>query len=172
MDTLALFRDFARFTEWADAVVFASIRSWPEAGLDELLLSRMRHNHLVQKVFLDVIERRPFDPEETRALGMAALEQFTRNVHRGFAVYHDLLAPEALDVPVELPWSRMIGEKLGFEVHVTTLGDLLVQVFVHTAYHRGQVNARLRELCLDPPMTDFIAWAWAGKPAAVWQGET
>ena len=171
MDTLALFRDFARYTEWADAVVFAAIRNKPEAGLDESILFRMRHSHLVQKVFLDVLECRQIDPEETSALDMEALERFTKNVHRSFASYHDSLAAEALEAPVELPWARMVGEKLGFEVQNPTLGETLVQVFAHTAYHRGQVNVRLRELGIEPPMTDFIAWVWAQKPAAEWPAE-
>jgi hypothetical protein len=28
------------------------------------------------------------------------------------------------------------------------------------------VNARLRELGAEPPLTDFIAWIWFGKPQA------
>ncbi|NTW75253.1 MAG: hypothetical protein HGB29_10375 [Chlorobiaceae bacterium] len=33
------------------------------------------------------------------------------------------------------------------------------------------MNARLRELGIEPPMTDFIAWVWAQKPAAAWSAE-
>jgi uncharacterized damage-inducible protein DinB len=33
---------------------------------------------------------------------------------------------------------------------------------------RAQVNTRLRELGATPPLVDFIAWAWFGKPAAEW----
>jgi hypothetical protein len=28
-----------------------------------------------------------------------------------------------------------------------------------------QVNTRIRELGGTPPLVDFIAWIWAGKPA-------
>lgn len=35
-------------------------------------------------------------------------------------------------------------------------------------YHRGQVNTWLRELGLEPPLVDFIAWVWFGKPAPDW----
>ena len=39
---------------------------------------------------------------------------------------------------------------------------------LHTAHHRGQVNARLRELGAEPPLVDYIAWLWKGRPDAMW----
>jgi uncharacterized damage-inducible protein DinB len=39
---------------------------------------------------------------------------------------------------------------------------------MHSTYHRGQVNARLRELGIEPPLTDYIAWIWFGRPEAEW----
>ncbi len=171
MDTLSLFRDFARYTGWADAEVFAGIRKTPDTGKDESLLAKLRHSQMVQGAFLDVLEKKPFDPEATRSLDIAALEQFTITVHRRAESYYNSLTPEMLDTVIELPWARHFGEKLGFDVRKTTLAELLVQVFSHTTYHRGQVNARLRELGVKPAMVDFIAWVWANKPAAAWHGE-
>ena len=43
-----------------------------------------------------------------------------------------------------------------------------MQVALHSTYHRGQINARIRELGGEPPLTDFIAWVWAGKPQPSW----
>ena len=170
INTLSLFKDFARYTGWADAMVFSSIRKCPDAGNDESVLVKLRHNHMVQHAFLNVFEREFFDPEATRSLDMAELEQFAMNLHRRAASYHEALEPDMLDAVIELPWAQQFGEKIGFEVRKTTLAELLVQVFSHTTYHRGQVNARLRELGTTPPVTDFIVWVWANKPAASWQG--
>ncbi len=170
MDSLSLFRDFARYTEWADAMVFSSIRKYPDAGNDELVLAKLRHSHMVQQAFLDVLEQEPFNPEVTRSLEMPELEQFAMNLHRRAASYHEALEPDMLDTVIELPWAQQFGEKIGFKVRKTTLAELLVQIFSHTTYHRGQVNARLRELGTAPSMTDFIAWVWTDKPAASWQG--
>jgi len=39
---------------------------------------------------------------------------------------------------------------------------------MHSTHHRGQVNARLRELGGEPPLADFIVWLWWGRPAASW----
>jgi uncharacterized damage-inducible protein DinB len=44
----------------------------------------------------------------------------------------------------------------------------MFQVTSHSTHHRGQVNARLRALGGEPPLVDYIAWVWFGKPAADW----
>jgi len=171
MDTLAFLKDFASYTEWADALVFSAIRGGGEAERDGKILVLVRHIVLVQNAFLSVLRRRPFASDETRSLDMAALEEYARNVHRDAVQYHEELDSGMFERIVELPWQGLVGEKLGFEVRSPKLGEALVQVFVHTAYHRGQVNMRLREIGIDPPMTDYIAWVWAGKPSATWHSE-
>lgn len=37
-----------------------------------------------------------------------------------------------------------------------------------STYHRGQANSRLRELGGKPPLVDYIAWIWFGRPAPRW----
>ncbi len=44
----------------------------------------------------------------------------------------------------------------------------MIQVYLHSSYHRGQVNSLIRRSNNEPPLTDFIAWVWLGKPAALW----
>ena len=46
--------------------------------------------------------------------------------------------------------------------------DTVLQVVLHTTYHRGQINLRLRELGVEPPLTEYFVWTWRGKPAADW----
>jgi uncharacterized damage-inducible protein DinB len=58
--------------------------------------------------------------------------------------------------------------RFGREPVPTTMRETMLQVAMHSTYHRGQVNARLRELGAEPPLTDYIAWLWMGKPAAEW----
>ncbi|HWR01440.1 MAG TPA: DinB family protein [Chlorobaculum sp.] len=168
MDTIALFNEFSSFTEWADAVVFSAIMGNPQAEQDDSVLKRLRHIHLVQKVFLDVWQQSPINPTETQSLDIAALLGFARQVHQNTRLFNDTLSLAELDRMVELPWSRQVSQKLGFETANPTLGQTLVQVFAHSSYHRGQVNARLRELGIEPPMTDFIAWVWGHKPVPAW----
>ena len=49
-----------------------------------------------------------------------------------------------------------------------TLAETILQVAMHTAYHRGQIATRLRELGGEPQITDFIMWIWMRRPEADW----
>ncbi len=172
MDTLTLLRELSVHTEWADAIVFSAIDANLEAGKDERLLRVLRHLHLVQKVFLDVWRKKTINPEETRSYDILELEGYVRVNHREFGEFLDTLTNSMLDAPVRLPWAELVSRNLGFEVAEPTLGETLIQVHAHSTYHRGQVNSRLRELGINPPMTDYIAWVWARKPPASWSGKT
>ncbi|MGH9902557.1 MAG: DinB family protein, partial [Pyrinomonadaceae bacterium] len=61
-----------------------------------------------------------------------------------------------------------VGERIGRAPATTTAGETALQVVLHGTYHRGQVNARLKEVGGVPPLVDYIAWLWLGRPAAEW----
>ena len=63
-----------------------------------------------------------------------------------------------------MPWAK----RFRADAAATRMRDTLLQVPMHSTYHRGQVNARLRELGAEPPLTDYIAWIWIGRPRAEW----
>jgi uncharacterized damage-inducible protein DinB len=48
------------------------------------------------------------------------------------------------------------------------VAECLLQLALHSAHHRGQVAAWLREAGGEPPLTDFIAWVWMRRPAPTW----
>lgn len=168
METIALIADMFRHMAWADGMVFTSVIGKSVAEGDASVLVKLRHLHMVQKVFLDVFNGVPFDPRATDELDLHSLCGFARNTHAGSMGYLDSLSPVTLEEVLELPWSKTATEKLGFEVADHSLADALVQVPAHSSYHRGQVCARLRELGIDPPMTDYIAWIWRHKPEPSW----
>ena len=60
----------------------------------------------------------------------------------------------------------------GREISATSQGETMLQVVSHGTHHRGQISTRLRELGVEPPLVDFIAWCWFGKPEADWPAET
>ncbi len=83
-------------------------------------------------------------------------------------MYLSGLSEEALAQIVALPWAEMAAARMGQTPAASTMAETLQQVSMHSAYHRGQVNTRLREIGAEPPLVDFIAWVWLGKPAAQW----
>jgi len=60
-------------------------------------------------------------------------------------------------------------KQYGHRPEDTTMRETMHQVVLHSTYHRGQVAAYLRTLGGEPPLTDYIAWLWAGRPAAEWK---
>jgi uncharacterized damage-inducible protein DinB len=69
---------------------------------------------------------------------------------------------------VEMPWARTLEARIGRSVTMPTLGETIQQVASHSTYHRGQINARLRDVGGEPPLVDYIAWIWFGRPAPEW----
>ncbi|MBI4913856.1 MAG: damage-inducible protein DinB [Acidobacteria bacterium] len=168
MDALTILEELTRHMEWADSLVFLAIRGNPGAEQDEVLLGRLRHIHLVQKVFLDVWGNQPISPQETEALSASELLGFAKSVHGKIQQFQGSLSAGDLDKKTPLPWARQVSAQLGFEMADPSLGQTMLQVSAHSSYHRGQVNARLRDLGLVPPLTDYIAWVWSGRPSPTW----
>ena len=70
--------------------------------------------------------------------------------------------------PLPVAWASMVERALGRAPETTTAGETVLQVALHSLYHRGQINARLREVGGEPPLVDYIAWVWLGRPAPGW----
>jgi uncharacterized damage-inducible protein DinB len=82
--------------------------------------------------------------------------------------FFDSLDSSALGAPVTMPWVEEYQKREGRTFSTPTLSETIFQVVSHSTYHRGQVNIRLRELGGEPPLVDFIAWAWFGRPTPDW----
>jgi uncharacterized damage-inducible protein DinB len=168
MSDAATLRDLFRHLEWADARVWAAVVSSPEALADENLRERLKHIHLVTRLFLAHWrgEVRAF-AEPTFAdtgslLAWGREGDGAARAHVESAVGGDLAAPSVV------PWSTMAERRLGRAAEPTSLGETMLQAALHATYHRGQVNTRLRELGAEPPLTDYIAWVWTGRPEPEW----
>jgi uncharacterized damage-inducible protein DinB len=77
----------------------------------------------------------------------------------------DTVDEAALRRPVVMPWLDAIEKHLGRPPAQPTLAETMFQATSHSTYHRGQVNARLRAIGGEPPLVDYIAWIWFGRPA-------
>ena len=168
MITLELARDLFRHQAWADAEVWNALRAKPEAFSDAKLMGYARHLHGTQRAFLSL-----WRGEELQR-GMLA-ERPPDEMLAWVREYHDEVAKviEGLDAsrfsdPLPMPWMKHFGERLGRELETPSLSDTLVQVPAHSTYHRGQLNARFKELGGEPPLVDYIAWVWFGRPSPSW----
>jgi uncharacterized damage-inducible protein DinB len=170
MDALELLRGLFRHMEWADALVWRAVFGASSATDDSVIRQRLHHLHLVQRAFFQIWRGQPMDFKATEAFSPDQLAKWGHEYHREVAGFLDSLTPASLDTEVHLPWAAHFAPK-DSSVHNPSMGETLVQVTAHSTYHRGQVNARLREVGVEPPLTDFIAWIWYGKPAPAWPSQ-
>lgn len=169
MDNLETLRELYGHMEWADALVWKSALGLSDAAEDKALRERLYHIHMVQLAFLKVWKEEPFKPRDAASFqDLRELLAWTRGNYAELKDYLRDLAGMELERAVVMPWIKMFERRMGRRADAPSFHETLLQVAMHTAYHRGQVNTRLRELGAEPPLTDFIAWVWLGKPEADW----
>jgi len=154
--------------EWADAAVWRAIAATPEAEKDAKVRERMLHIHSVQHAYIFVWRGvEPVIPGSAHFPDLQSIRDWGREYYR-LLVDTRNLDPSQLDRPFPIPWAKRLEEQTGRPFSSVTLRETLLQIPMHSHYHRGQVNTRLRELGGEPPLVDFIAWTWFGKPAPEW----
>jgi uncharacterized damage-inducible protein DinB len=161
---LALYRHM----EWADAAVWSAALASNPARTDARLFDLLYHSHVVQHAFLRTWLQQPYDASFPAFEALPPLMAWARSFHDQAAGSVAALVPETLEDPMPVPWAGMVEQAIGRPPALTTRGDTVLQVAMHTHYHRGQVNLRLRELGETPPLVDYIAWVWYGRPRARW----
>jgi uncharacterized damage-inducible protein DinB len=99
---------------------------------------------------------------------LAAVEPLVRAYYRDLHATVATFDDATLRRPVVTPGLKRYEEQTGRRFEAPTLAETMLQVASHSTYHRGQVNARLREVGGEPPLVDYIAWIWFGRPAPEW----
>ncbi len=172
MDTISidLLRQLIRHMEWADAEVWRAVLACEPAGHDRRLRDLLTHLHVVQRLFLVVWRKDPFDPSRgsPEFATAADLRGWAQTYYSEANSFLDRLDAHGLTVDVSMPWIKAFEAQLGRTFSTPTLGETIFQVTSHSTYHRGQVNARLREVGGEPPLVDYIAWIWFGRPEPDW----
>jgi len=159
-----------RHMEWADAAVWTAVSKIgdsPDAKLREWLV----HIHVVQRAFLHVWTDRPVTEAFRNADDFSSLAKVREWAQPYYPEVHTAIGSfdaARLSEPVVMPWAAQLAQRLGRDPGTPTLAETCFQVTSHSTYHRGQVNARLRELGGEPPLVDYIAWVWFGKPSPAW----
>jgi len=160
--------DLYRHMEWADASVWAAVLASESGRNDQKLRDYFYHLHVVQRAFLRTWRG------EAREVPYPTFSDATSLMHWGRTYYGEalehlgLVSEQRLSEPMPLEWASMVERVLGSAPEPTTVGDTVLQVALHSLYHRGQINSRLREVGGEPPLVDYIAWVWMGRPAPGW----
>jgi uncharacterized damage-inducible protein DinB len=161
--------ELANHMEWADALVWETVFRSEAGRSNDKVRTCLHHILLVQLAFPQTWRGEPLQvPALSEFPDLASLARRSREGHKQLQAFLAGASPETLARELRLPWLAEMEQAQNRQLKSPTLRQTALQVVMHSTYHRGQVNARLREAGVDPPLTDFIAWVWWGQPPAVW----
>jgi uncharacterized damage-inducible protein DinB len=156
-----ILRDMVDHQFWADRELWSAIGAHGPARDDKAIRDRLHHVHQVQRLFIWAVGDRARQPAITTPEGFPSFDDlhgYARDAHDDVRRTILSMTDTRLSEAVVIPW--VPDPPLSI-----TVAEALLQMTMHSHYHRGQNAARLRELGGDPPITDFIFWLWKGKPA-------
>ena len=163
-------RELIRHMEWADSSVLRAVLAHAPAHEDGRLRDLLVHLHGVQAAFLAIWASRALPEPPAEPPTLAQIAAFARGCHAEVPAMIAQWGQADLSRPIRMPGLEPYERQIGRPFDSPTLAETVVQVATHSTYHRGQVNARLREIGGEPPLVDFIAWIWFGRPAPEWSG--
>jgi uncharacterized damage-inducible protein DinB len=160
-------QDLYRHMEWADAEVWRAVCATETAASDQKVRELFYHVHLVQHAFLRAWRGEPVAPfprfEELRAV-----TGWGREYYPQMSAHFQSLTDESISTTMQLPWAEIVERELGRKPAAISIRETMLQVPLHSQYHRGQINARLRNVGGEPPRVDYIVWMWLERPAPDW----
>lgn len=164
-------RDLYRHMEWADALVWPAVFVSSEARKDDRLRELFYHLHLVQWAWLRAWRSEPHEPFPTFT-DPHALMDWGRSYYREIFIHLENQTADEISKTMKLPWAEIVERELGRRPESISIGETMLQIPLHSQYHRGQINARLRAVGGEPPRVDYIVWVWLGRPEANWDSGT
>jgi uncharacterized damage-inducible protein DinB len=147
MDLSQHYSQLASYDAWANLEVIASLRN--TGAPPERSRKWMAHIISAEYVWLTRLlqetQKFPVWPDLT----LDQCEQEADNLRQEWRQYLGRTAVDRLDQTIAYKNSK--GEAWSSKVR-----DVLTHVFMHSAYHRGQIAADMRQSGHQPAMTDFI----------------
>jgi uncharacterized damage-inducible protein DinB len=160
--------DLYRHMEWADAAVWTSVLANESGPEDAKIRAYLYHLHMVQRAFLRTWRGEARETPYPTFNDAQSLMLWGRAYYGEAFAHLRTLSDEMVSEPMPVPWASMVERRLGRAPETTTIGETVLQVALHSLYHRGQINTRLRDVGVAPPLVDYIAWVWLGRPEPDW----
>ncbi|MGH7576053.1 MAG: DinB family protein [Longimicrobiales bacterium] len=154
-------RELFAHLRWADELVLGSLRGG--AGASPRALELYAHVLGAEAVWLARLRGVATEVPVWPAADVETCAELIAKTHAGLAAHIDSLDSSAFKRRVHYRNSA------GVEFD-SRIGDILLHVMLHGAYHRGQVALLLRGAGATPAPTDYIAFV-RGAPAARRDGE-
>jgi uncharacterized damage-inducible protein DinB len=146
MEMLDTLRKLFEYDAWANGEELASLRE--AAPPPERALAVLAHVAGAGEVWLSRLRQEPETAVAWPDLGRDALEGRLKEVALRWRAYLGGLS--AGDLARPMAYRNTKGEAFSYP-----LGDVLLHLVLHGAYHRGQVALLLRSAGTQPPLTDY-----------------
>jgi uncharacterized damage-inducible protein DinB len=147
-----------RSMAWADRQALGALRNSPAAQADGLPL--LAHLLAAEHIWLARLERRDAQFTVWPALTIDECESLADGNAGGYAACIQRLGDSELASDVR--YRNTKGQEF-----VTSVIDILTQVVVHGAYHRGQIAKAIGRSGGSPVNTDFITFVREVEPTVV-----
>lgn len=154
MDGLAQLRRLVDHLAWAHRRTVEAVREHENEGARRLLA----HVAGAERVWLRRIETG--DSSDLEIWPDLPVERCEEQLEAHVEAFRDLL-DSLTDEELRREVSYRNSEGRAYE---TPLGDILLQLVLHAAHHRGQIALRLRDGGNEPVNTDFITFAREQPP--------
>lgn len=151
METVATFRKQFAYNDWANGLVLTALGE--AAPIEARALKILAHSLVAEKTWL----RRLLHDEDTTGFNFwqeLSLEDCRNLIDDNRDAYFSLLAGMTDE---QLAIVATYRNSKGAEYR-TSYRDILTHVLFHSAYHRGQVAAIMRNSNQTPAYTDYIAF--------------
>ena len=150
MENLQLIRTLLEYDYWANGEALASLST--VGGDAEKPLKFFSHVLGAQRIWLGRCESpEPPTAEPWPVLSSVESRAAIEDVHRRCMALLDSLTPEKLEG--KLAYRNLKGVEFQ-----TPIRDVLMHLVIHSAYHRGQVAAAVREAGGKPVATDYSVY--------------
>jgi uncharacterized damage-inducible protein DinB len=138
----------------ADSQHWKVFDAHPDALNDEKIRKQIQHIYQVQRAFLLICQKKILDRRLLVEIqDMSILKKNIEDNHKEAIEFVINISDECLKKVVNIPWFK------DPPLNITT-EQALMQAAMHSHYHRAQNATRLREIGIDPPLTDYIVWLW------------
>jgi uncharacterized damage-inducible protein DinB len=159
-------QDLFGHQEWADAELWKAVEACPGALDTGDISKRFRHFHSTQYAYLMLVQGDKVDIKDIisrygDSVPIQTVKQNAIAIHAELAKFLAALPESKLEEELVIPWFKD-------PTFTVTAAQALVQVAMHSQYHRGQNATKLREAGGTPPTLDFVLWLWKGRPKAEW----
>ena len=150
-----LLQDLARHEMWADGLHWKALHENSTLLEDAEIRKRLNHMIMALRMLTALARGETVDPS-----GMKDIEPREQlEAAQGQANADLSAALDTIDLHKMIALPR--GPKGPWEAPA---GVLLLQAITHSQHHRGQNASRMRQLGVNPPMTDFVLWYGLGQP--------